>query len=189
MRVSKAQAEENRRRVVTRAAELFRERGIDGIGVAELMREAGLTHGGFYGQFESKEALTAEAVAETMRHSHDRWRATMQGAEAPIAALLQRYLTSSHRDMPGKGCMLPALAADSARRGGPLREAFTEGVRGYLALLEEAATGETPQARRQRALGTLSAMVGALLLSRAVEDPDLSDDLLEATRAMVSPGE
>ncbi len=186
MRVSKAQAEENRRRVVARAAELFRERGIDGIGVAELMREAGLTHGGFYGQFESKEALTGEAVDETMRHSHARWRATMQGAEAPIAALLQRYLTPSHRDMPGKGCMLPALAADAARRGGPLQQAFTEGVRGYLAVLEEAAGDDTQAGRRQRALGTLSAMVGALLLSRAVEDPDLSDELLEATATMLT---
>lgn len=182
MKVSRAQAEENRRRVVTRAAELFRERGIDGIGVAELMREAGLTHGGFYGQFESKEALTAEAATEAMAQSRARWRATMEGSAQPLAALLDRYLSPAHRDAPGQGCMLPALAADAARRGGPLRASFTEGVEGYLALLEEAAPDAAPEARRQRALATLSAMVGALLLARAVEKPALSAELLAAAR-------
>jgi TetR/AcrR family transcriptional repressor of nem operon len=177
-RVSQEQAKLNRRRVVEVAASLFRERGINGVGVADIMASAGLTHGGFYGQFANKEALAAEAFDSAVGEGH---RGTGD-------AIITNYLSLAHVRSPGMGCPLAALANDVARepRGGPVRARFTRGVEGLASLL----AGLTPRAakerRRQRSLATLSTLVGAVVLARAVDDDALATELLEAARTSVS---
>lgn len=173
-RVSQEQAKLNRQRVIEVAASLFRERGLHGVGVADIMAAAGLTHGGFYGQFANKEALAAEAfdcaLAEERRGELD--------------VLLVNYLSLGHVQAPGLGCPLAALANDVAREpsNGPVRTRFTQGVRQLTDLL----TGLFPQLsaarRRQRALATLVTMVGAVVLARAVNDDGLADEMLHAAQ-------
>lgn len=184
MRVSKEQAAENRRRVVEVASGLFRERGFNGIGVADLMKEAGLTHGGFYGQFGSKEDLAAEACARAMDVMAERWNdsaETPPGDEA-LAALLDGYLSPRHRDHSAAGCPIAALGVDVSRQGGAVRGAFTRGLRPFIDRLQRLVPGRSAEAKRKAALATLSGMVGALILARAVDDPTLSEEILEAAR-------
>lgn len=184
MRVSKEQAAENRRRVVEVASALFRERGFNGIGVADLMKEAGLTHGGFYGQFASKEDLAAEACAHAMEVAAERWRVTAEtkGDDA-LPALLDSYLSPRHCNHSAAGCPIAALGIDVARQGGVARSAFTRGLRPFLDGLSRLVPGRSAEAKRKAALTTLSGMVGALILARAVDDPALSEEILEAARA------
>ncbi|PWC66323.1 TetR family transcriptional regulator [Azospirillum sp. TSH7] len=184
MRVSKEQAAENRRRVVEVASGLFRERGFNGIGVADLMKEAGLTHGGFYGQFASKEDLAAEACARAMEVMAERWSGSAEtppGDEA-LAALLDGYLSPRHRDHSAAGCPIAALGVDVSRQGGAVRGAFTQGLRPFIDRLQRLVQGRSEEAKRKAALATLSGMVGALILARAVDDPTLSEEILEAAR-------
>ncbi|MBY6263698.1 TetR/AcrR family transcriptional regulator [Azospirillum sp. 412522] len=190
MRVSKEQAAENRRRVVEVAGALFRERGFNGIGVADLMKEAGLTHGGFYGQFASKEDLAVEACAHAMEVAAERWRGTAETkGDGALAALLDSYLSTRHRDHSGAGCPIAALGVDVARQGGVVRAAFTRGLRPFLEGLVRLVPGRSAEAKRRAALATLSGMVGALVLARAVDDPALSEEILEAARASLGKPE
>ncbi len=184
MRVSRAQAADNRKRVVDTAGQLFRERGYDGIGVADLMKAAGLTHGGFYGQFQSREALVAEALEVALEASVGRWnRRVARNPEAPMSALVDFYLSSEHRDARGIGCPVAALASDTARQGEAIRQTYGKGVEALVDILADTMPEETPEARRQSALVAFSAMVGALMLSRAVGNEVLSAEILEAARA------
>lgn len=184
MKVSKEQAARNRDRILDVAAKLFRERGFDGIGVADLMREAGLTHGGFYGHFGSKEDLMAEASARAMAASAERWSAVPSPADGnSLAALATKYLRTAHRDQPGGGCVMAALGADAARQGGPVRRAFTHGFRSLVDVLAERIPGRSAAARRRKAMAGWSALVGAMVLARAVDDPALSEEILNATAA------
>src|SRR3954470_1120937 len=118
MKVSREQAAENRERIVQTAARLFRERGFDGIGVADLMNAAGLTHGGFYGQFESKEDLAAQACARALDESAGKWARATEGkpAREALKAVADFYLTPRHAGDPGSGCAFVALGAEAARR-------------------------------------------------------------------------
>src|SRR5690242_4976133 len=127
MRVTREQAAENHDRIVETAARLFRERGFEGVGVAELMQAAGLTHGGFYGHFESKEDLMERACERALEGSTERWRRRADGARGPAAlrALARGYLTERHRDDPGNGCLLASLGPDAARHGPGVRRAIT----------------------------------------------------------------
>jgi TetR/AcrR family transcriptional regulator, transcriptional repressor for nem operon len=189
MRVSREQAAANRERIIEVAGRLFRERGLDGIGVANLMRAAGLTHGGFYGHFESKEQLEVQACERVLAQTSELWPAlAAKDPDAPLKALLERYLTARHRDGPGEGCIYAALAADVARQNSPaLRRTFTAGLQPLIDTLVRIIPGRSKAARRQKALACLSTMVGALILARAVDDSELSDEILAATRAL--PGE
>lgn len=184
MRVSREQAAENRSRVVEVAARLFRERGFDGIGVADLMKAAGLTHGGFYGQFASKDQLAVEAVERAVERNAEVWRRREAGEEGePLRAVVDGYLSARHRDRVGEGCALAALAADAARGGAPgLRRALRSGLEGLVGTLARLLPGRTEAVRRRRALAKASAMVGALILSRAVDDEALSEEILAAVR-------
>jgi len=184
MRVTREQAGQNRQRVVEVAAKLFRERGIGGIGLAELMKAAGLTHGGFYGQFESKDHLVAQAAGFAMEESRTKWLdAAAKSHDDPLAAMVAAYVSASHRDNPGGGCAIPSLGPEVARGAPESRRAITEGIRRNLELLEEAAPGESAAARRERAMATLASMVGAIVLSRTVDDEKLSKEVLRAVRA------
>ena len=185
MKVSRKQAAENRDRIIDVAGRLFRERGLDGIGVANLMKAAGLTHGGFYGHFESKEDLEVQACARALAQSTETWQAlAAKDPAAPLKGLLDEYLTARHRDGPGEGCSYAALASDVARQNSPVvRRTFTAGLRPAIDTLVRIIPGRSRAARRQKALACLSAMVGALILARAVDDPELSDEILAAARA------
>lgn len=181
MKVSREQVALNRQRIVETAARLFREKGYDGIGVADLMKSAGLTHGGFYGHFESKEDLLAEATAHALKKSVERWEGyAAQGAEAALDKIGSGYLTTQHRDHPGGGCSVTALGADIARLGPKARHALTEGVSGQVAVLEKLMPGADDAEKRRQALATYASMVGALVLSRAVDDDALSVEILQA---------
>lgn len=184
MRVTREQAGQNRERVVEVAAKLFRERGIGGIGLAELMKEAGLTHGGFYGQFASKDDLVAQALSLAMEQTRGKWReAAAKSKKDPLDAIVSFYVSTSHRDNPGGGCAIPALGAEAARGAPETRDAITEGIEAMLEVLAEAAPGANSAERRQAAAAALAGMVGAIVLSRAVDDEKLSADILRAVRA------
>jgi len=187
MKVSREQAAQNRERILDAAARLFRERGFEGIGVADTMKAAGLTHGGFYGHFSSKEDLIAQACARAFSRSHERWsRRAGSTPDDPLSSIIRSYLTPRHRDDPGTGCALAALGPDVARHGPGVRRAVTEGLRSAFNLLSRLVPGKSEAARRQKAISTYASLVGAMIMARAVGDPALSQEILDAVRAFVS---
>lgn len=175
MRVTQARAAESRDRIVAAAARLFRERGIDGVGIDAITEAAGLTHGGFYRHFRSKDDLAAEALGRTLSDAAP--------APADLAGYVSWYLSARHRDDPGRGCAMAALGGDAARGGGGLRRRFTAAVSAEVARFTAWFGGPEKPEARARALAGLSAMVGAMVLARAVDDPALSDEILAAVRA------
>jgi TetR/AcrR family transcriptional repressor of nem operon len=183
MKVTREQAAANRERVLDVAARLFRERGFSGIGVAELMKGAGLTHGGFYGQFDSKDDLMAQACTRAFEVSREHWQQLAARApDGPLAAIAAAYLSTAHRDHPGDGCVVAALGAEAARAPGPVRRAITDGVRDLVDQFVRLLPGRSAAARRQKALATFASFVGALVLSRAVDDPAFSKEILAAVQ-------
>jgi len=188
MRVSREQAAQNRERIVETASRLFREKGYDGIGVADLMKSAGLTHGGFYGHFASKEDLLAEAFGKAMEHSAERWRELLADKPAdPRAAVAHMYLTAKHRDNPGKGCALAALGPDVSRVGPEVRQAMSDSFQSQLESLAQALPGDPSQQRRD-AIATYAALVGGLVLARSVADKKQSDEILAAVLSSLEQG-
>lgn len=181
MRVSRDQARQNRRRVVETSSTLFRERGVDGVGISDLMNEAGLTHGGFYKQFNSKAELVEEACAVALEDTMAFWDSYLNGAADPRDAFVRAYLSQQHCDRIGEGCLLPALAAEARREPQALRSVFTRAIRAYTDRLDQSDGAPTARSRAE-ALATLSQMVGAILLARVADDPALSQDILAAVR-------
>ncbi|MEW1718196.1 TetR/AcrR family transcriptional regulator [Streptomyces sp. NPDC093109] len=181
-RVSQAQAEENRRRVVETASRLFREQGTH-VSVADLMKAAGLTHGGFYKQFASKEALvdeaTAHAFGELGRLHHDGLARHDGRRDEAQRALIDTYLSVQHRDSAADGCPVAALATDMAREpeDREARRTYTEGARDFA---ERLATED------QDGIARLCTMLGALVLSRATKGSPLSEEILAAARAALT---
>jgi TetR/AcrR family transcriptional repressor of nem operon len=193
-RVSREQSEANRAAITAASARLFRERGIDGVSVADLMAAAGLTHGGFYGHFASKDALAAEACGAAFAHSVERWRKRVgdeDGAAAARAALVEGYLSAKSRGSPGTSCPAATLAGDVAREPSraPVRAAYLDGIEHLVAILASVQPsgpharqrGAQP-AQREGALADLASMVGALLLARATAEHAISDEFLAAAR-------
>ena len=169
-------------RIVEVAARRIREVGTEAPGVAEIMAGAGLTHGGFYKHFGSRDELIAAAAEHTYAESERAAQQVIDGADDPLAAFVDWYLSSEHRDNPGAGCSVVALGNDVARAGDKLRSAYTDQVKRYLAHLDEllGTTGaERPSAE---ATAVLSTFVGALLVARAVDDPELSARILRDAR-------
>ena len=188
MKVSREQAALNRERIVEVAARLFREKGYDGIGVADLMKNAGLTHGGFYGHFASKEDLMIEACQHALNKSLQGWQARVaQDPQQALPAIIDNYLTPKHRDQPGGGCPAAAMGVDVARMSPGARPAFTQATQQQFALLEGLLSEGTPEQRRQQAIATFAAMVGAIVLARSVDDEVLSTEILEAVKAQLLP--
>jgi len=178
VRVTREQAAANRQKILDVAGTLFRQHGFDGIGVADIMKRAGLTHGGFYGHFGSKDDLAAEITARVL--GNEGWAQRLTGTANPsFGAVVRGYLSPRHRDDPGHGCLFAALGSDMVRQPRSVRRAFTEGLRVRLDALGKLLPGRSA-ARREKALATMAGLVGALMLSRAVDDPNLSDDILEA---------
>jgi TetR/AcrR family transcriptional repressor of nem operon len=187
MRVSKAEAAQNRERIIAVAGKLFRERGFDGIGVADLMKCAGLTHGGFYGHFASKEDLMAQACARALEGSLSTMHQLAENSgDNALSAIATAYLSPAHRDQMGEGCVLAALGAEAARHGSPVRSAFTQGVRSAVDMLVQLLPGRSAQAKRELALMTYASMIGALVLARAVDNKELSEDVLRSVLASIN---
>ncbi len=181
MKVSRAQADENRRTVVAVASRLFRERGYDGIGLNDLMKGAGLTQGGFYKQFRSKEDLAIQASAKALENSTAKWLHIVAKSAKPLKALLRSYLSERHCCDRGEGCAFAALGSDAARHSSALRQIFERGIEAYLDVLDTVVTPSPGEPVRDKSIATLSTMVGALILSRAVNDEHLSKSFLRAS--------
>ena len=173
MRVTREKAAENREKIVATAARLFRENGFDGVGLDAIMESAGLTHGGFYRHFRSKDDLAAEAVAHGLATRTGGWQRCRPWRRWSLA-----YLSPEHRANRGNGCMIAALGSDMTRQGKGVRRALAADVRAQIDRLAGWTDGPNAAARRRRAIATLAGMVGALILARAVEDPTLSDEIL-----------
>ncbi len=184
MRVSRLQAAENRERILDVATRLFRERGIDGIGLDDIMKSAGLTHGGFYGHFKSKEDLVAQACARAVSRMRQNWTNVIeQSTGDPLEALAATYLTPKHRDGAGRGCPMAALGPEVARQSHTVRRVFTDELRPFLQYLSSVVQGNSTSRRRQKALAAYASLVGALVVSRTVDDPELSNEVLAAVAA------
>jgi TetR/AcrR family transcriptional regulator, transcriptional repressor for nem operon len=182
MRMSREQTAETRARILDVAGRQFRERGFDGIGVADLMKSAGLTHGAFYNHFESKIALASEASEQVLRKTTCAWAEIADTSNGGFEAFVATYLSRSHRDEPGSGCLIAALGADVARQESPVRQAFTSALRPMIDFLSRHVGGRGKAKQRERALVTLATLVGSVVLARAVDDSDLSDEFLQAAR-------
>jgi len=184
MKVTRQQVAKNRHRIVEVAGKLFREKGFDGVSVADIMKSAGLTHGAFYGHFASKDDLAAQACANSVGKTQDTWTALAGDNPADkLGAIVSAYATPLHRDDLGGGCVLAALGADAVRQRGAVRRAFTEGIRSTVAMLSMIAPGGSNAAQREKAIATLAGLVGAVTLARAADDPTLSDEILDAALA------
>ena len=184
MRYSREHKLETHARIVKKASVRIREKGAHGIGVADLMKDAGLTHGGFYAHFDSREALVIEAFAYAMDRSTERWRKLAETIppDKRMATIVETYLTPLHRDDPGHGCAVTALGAEIARESPKTRKAFAAKLEQMVDMLAEQIPDVPRKAARKQALATLSTMVGALVLSRIAGSGELSDDILGAGR-------
>jgi TetR/AcrR family transcriptional repressor of nem operon len=170
-------------RVIGVAGKLFREHGFNGVGVADIMQAADLTHGGFYGQFKSKEDLAVQACKAVHEKSAASWRSvTEKDPERLLPALLDRYLSKRHRDAPATGCAFATLAADAARQGKAVQKSFTDGLLPLVEILASSFPQGSKAERRRDALAAMAQLVGAMTLARAVDDPALSDEILTAAR-------
>ena len=184
MRVTREQVAVHREKILEVAGTLFRERGFDGIGVASIMKRAGLTHGGFYGHFDSKDDLAAETTARVL--SSEGWLQGMTGKARPsLGEIVRSYLSPGHRDDAGHGCLFAAVGSDMVRQPRSIRRAFTEGLRLRVSALQSVLPRRSAAVQRKKALTTMASLVGAMILSRAVDDPKLSGEILEAVAASV----
>jgi TetR/AcrR family transcriptional regulator, transcriptional repressor for nem operon len=181
MRVSRIQAEENRQTVINVASRLFRERGFDGIGLKDLMEGAGLTQGAFYKQFASKEDLAAQASKRALESASHRWSAAIAAnPEDPLGAVIAFYLSTGHREEKMNGCPIVALGSDAARQGIDVKASFETGIKAYLEILGRMIADTDDEEPSGKAMAILSTMVGALVLSRAVNSKRLSKRFLQA---------
>ena len=183
MRKSKEEAAETRARIIRKASKEFNQHGIAGTGLADVMKSAGLTHGGFYKHFQSKDELVAEAFERSLEKS---FQALEHSAdEGEIAELINEYLSRVHRDNFDNACPLPALGTELWRAGGKTRQKASEGVLRFVSLVEKHLKDLPAKDRRSRAHAIVAALVGSMMLSRIVTDPKLSDRLLRDTRDFV----
>jgi TetR/AcrR family transcriptional repressor of nem operon len=187
MRYSREHKQETHARIVKKASIRLREKGAHGIGVADLMKEAGLTHGGFYAHFDSREALVIEAFAYAMDRATERWR-KIAGETAPdkrLATIVDSYLTPIHRDDPGHGCAVPTLGAEIARESAKTRKAFAAKLEQMIDMMADQVPDVPRKAARKQAVATLATMVGTLVLSRIAGSGEFSDEILGAGREAV----
>lgn len=185
-RVSREQAEKHRVAIERAASRLFRERGLEGISVAQIMAAAGLTHGGFYGHFLSKGELAARACSQAFEQSAVRWRERQREHEQQprqaLDSIVAGFLAARHRDHPGGGCPAVALAGDVAREAAdqPVHRAYAEGIAGQLEILSDLCRAAGADDPRPQAAAILATMVGAVVLARATRGTSLSDEILAA---------
>ena len=187
MRYSKEHKLETRARIVRKASMRLREKGAHGIGVADLMKDAGLTHGGFYAHFDSREALVIEAFSHAMNRSTEHWRklAEQTPPEKRLATIVESYLNAVHRDDPARGCAIPTLAAEIARENPKTRKAFAAKL-GQMIDTLAAQIPEVPRkAARKQAMATIATMMGTMVLARVAGSGEFSEEILGAGREAV----
>jgi TetR/AcrR family transcriptional repressor of nem operon len=177
MKVSKEQMAENRRRILDVAGQLFKDKGFDAVSVSEVMKAAGMTHGGFYGHFGSKDDLVAQTLAHAL--------VADSFEDGAFSDFVRSYLAPRHRDNPGKGCPTAGLAAAIRHQTPAAKTAMTDGLRAQIARIERALPEKRSAHRRSAAIGSWAAMVGAVILARAVDDPELSEEVLELTHSWI----
>ncbi len=186
MKVTRIQAEANRERVIGKAAKLFRERGFAAVGLNELMQAAGLTRGGFYGQFESKQDLVRLALQRALRENLALWTGVAHNAKGqPLQEFVRRYLSDAHVARTDEGCALAALGADAEREGAVAQQVFADGARQLAQLIEEMLPEQGSASRTEHAWACLSALVGALVLSRGMVGESESATVRNATIEML----
>lgn len=180
MKVSREQMSANRTRILDAASTLFRDRGFEAVTVSEVMKAAGLTHGGFYGHFASKDDLIAQTVTHALTPT--------DSVTGDLTAYLDAYLSPRHRDRAATGCPTASLASPLRHQSPEARAALTGGLSSQIDRLADAMLGADSAEKRRAAIGTWAAMVGAVILARAVDDPALSDEVLMQTRAWIDEG-
>ncbi len=186
MRVSRQEMANSRSKIIDEAARLFREKGIEKTSVSDVMNAAGLTHGGFYRHFRSKDELANAALSEVFQRLGEEMGRNVaeKGAERAVAEFVERYLSERHADNPGKGCPIAALAVDTGRKPDVFRHTMSMGIERLVNRLAEGLAG-TEDAKRIRAFGLLNALVGSLVLARTAEDQALKNEILSAGCLMV----
>jgi TetR/AcrR family transcriptional repressor of nem operon len=184
MRYSREHKLETHARIVKKASVRLREKGAHGIGVADLMKDAGLTHGGFYAHFDSREALVIEAFVYAMDRGTERWRKLAEATppDQRLATLVASYLTPLHRDDPGNGCAIPTLGAEIARESPRTRKAFAAKLEQMIELFTAQISDLPPKQARKKAVATIATMMGTLVLARIAGNGEFSDEILAAGR-------
>ncbi|WP_338699753.1 MULTISPECIES: TetR/AcrR family transcriptional regulator [unclassified Bradyrhizobium] len=187
MRYSKEHKQETHARIVKKAATRLRERGAHGIGVADLMKDAGLTHGGFYAHFDSREALVIEAFSYAMDRAIERWRKVAADIppEKRLSTIIDGYLSAVHRDDPGQGCAIPALGAEIARESPKTRKAFALKLDQMIDMIADQIPDVPRKAARKQAMAVLATMMGTIVMSRISGNGEMSDEILAAGREAV----
>src|SRR6202521_4909733 len=187
MRYSKEHKLETHARIVKKASVRLREKGAHGIGVADLMKEAGLTHGGFYAHFDSREALVIEAFAYAMDRGTEQWRklAEQTPPDKRLAAIGGSYLTPVHRDDPGRGCAIPTLGAEIARENPRTRKAFAAKLEQMIDMFAAQIPDVPRKAARKQAMAVMASMMGTMVLARVAGSGQFSDEILGAGREAV----
>lgn len=180
-RVSREQSELNRSSIITTSSQLFRERGLDGVSLKDIMSAAGLTHGGFYGHFDSKDALEAVACEQAFEESS---AAMAESGISSFPQLVEYYLSADHRDAPASGCAVAALATDVQRkgRGKPVHEAYLSGVKNMAKRIKNMQQSNPTSAINDKHLMQFALLTGALMLARATSGDDISDRFLSAAK-------
>jgi TetR/AcrR family transcriptional repressor of nem operon len=180
MRYPEGHKESVREKIIGAASRALRKQGLDGVSIPQLMKRAGLTHGGFYGYFESRDALVAAAIEQASDETAER----VFGTESDLDGMLRAYLSPEHVRSPEVGCVIAALGTQARGQPAPVRRAFARGARGLLRLVDAKLRPRTePDAPSDDALRLASTMVGAVVLARLVDDPELASRILEAARA------
>jgi TetR/AcrR family transcriptional repressor of nem operon len=184
MRYSKEHKQETHARIVRKASVRLREKGAHGVGVADLMKDAGLTHGGFYAHFDSRDGLLIEAIAYAMDRSIEHWRKLAQQVppDGRLASIVETYLTPVHRDDPGHGCAITALGAEISRESPKTRKAFAAKVEQLIDLIADQIPGLPRSAARKQATALLATMMGTLVLARIAGSGEFSDKIMQAGR-------
>jgi len=187
MRYSREHKLETHARIVKKASVRLRERGAHGIGVADLMKEAGLTHGGFYAHFDSREALVVEAFGYAMDRATERWRkvAEQTPPDKRLSTIVEAYLTPTHRDDPGNGCAVPTLGAEIARESPKTRKAFATKLEQMIELMADQILDVPRKTARKQAIATLATMMGTMVMSRVAGTGEFSEEILAAGREAV----
>lgn len=186
-RTSRKEKEQTHRRIVEEASQSFRANGVGGTSIPALMEKVNLTHGTFYAHFASKDALIAEAYTRGLSETVDNLlHLADDPATGGLDAVINYYLSAEHRDDPAGGCLLPALAGEVRRESAPVRHAFTNGLNDYFERLGRLMPEQNEDANEDRALVLAAGMAGAVLLARAVDDPELSERILRSCQAFYS---
>ena len=186
MKVSKEKMAEHREEIIAIAAKRFRERGFDGISVSEVMKEAGLTHGGFYGHFSSKEELAALASERAIHDVTTKWEQWIRDAKGePLAEFTARYLSLRHLDHPELGCLMAACGGELARQPASVKKAVTASMQRLFDVIGSVVPGKTKAARNRNAISVFATLIGGMILARSVSDTNMRDNLLQTVAAAV----